>query len=49
MPVNNDPPKIVFSPRTGILVSIDGEPVWRSVAGTSRERVINARPLILSR
>ena len=47
VPVKNDPPKIIFSPRTAVLVAIDGEPVWRSVAGTSLERVINARPLIL--
>ena len=47
VPVKNDPPKIIFSPRTAILVAIDGEPVWRSVAGTSLERVINARALIL--
>ncbi len=37
VPVKNDPPTIVFTPRTGVLVSIDGEPVWRSVAGTSLE------------
>ena len=47
VPVKNDPPKIIFSPRTAVLVAIDGEPVWRSVAGTSLERVINARALIL--
>jgi hypothetical protein len=47
VPVKNDPPKIIVSPRTAILVSIDGEPVWRQVTGTSLERVINARPLIL--
>ena len=47
VPVKNDPPQIIFSPKTAVLVAIDGEPVWRSVAGTSLERVINARPLIL--
>jgi len=47
VPVKNDPPAIVFTPRTGVLVSIDGEPVWRSVQGTKLERVINARPLVL--
>src|SRR5215831_14956194 len=47
VPVKNDPPKIIFSPRTAVLVAIGGEPVWQSVAGTSLERVINARPLIL--
>jgi hypothetical protein len=47
VPVKNDPPKIIFSPRTAVLVAIDGEPVWRSIAGTSLERVINTRSLIL--
>jgi hypothetical protein len=47
VPVQNDPPKIIVSPRTAILVSIDGPPVWRQATGTSLERVINARPLIL--
>ena len=47
VPVKNDPPKIVFSPRTGILVSIDGDAKWGPVAGTSLERVINSRALVL--
>jgi hypothetical protein len=47
VPVKNDPPKIIFSPKTAVLVAIDGEPVWRQVTGTTLERVINARPLIL--
>jgi hypothetical protein len=47
VPVKNDPPKIIFSPKTAVLVSIDGDPVWRNIPGTSLERVINARPLIL--
>src|SRR4029453_2816707 len=47
VPVKNDPPTIIFSPRTAVLVAIDGEPVWRTIDGTSLERVINARPLIL--
>src|SRR5262245_24967998 len=47
VPVKNDPPVIVFSPRTAVLVSIDGDPTWGPVAGTSLERVINSRGLIL--
>ena len=47
VPVKNDPPVIVFSPRTALLVSIDGSPTWGPVAGTSLERVINSRDLIL--
>ena len=44
VPVKNDPPTIIFTPRTGVLVSIDGNPAWRSVPGTSLERVINGAP-----
>src|SRR5262249_57766257 len=33
--------------KVGVGVAIDAEPVWRSLAGTSLERGINARPLIL--
>ena len=47
IPVKNDPPKLVFAQKSAVLVSIDAEPVWRTVAGTSLERVINARALIL--
>src|SRR5262245_30954423 len=46
-PVKNDPPTIIFTPRTGVLVSIDGNPAWRSIPGTSLERVINTRALVL--
>jgi len=47
VPVKNDPPKIIFSPRTAVLVSIDGDAKWGPVVGTSLERVINSRALIL--
>jgi hypothetical protein len=47
MPVRNDPPTFVFSQHSAVLVSIDGAPVWRPVTGTSLERVINARALLL--
>src|SRR5262249_7035130 len=47
VPVKNDPPTIIFTPRTGVLVSIDGNPAWRSIPGTSLERVINTRALVL--
>jgi len=47
LPVKNDAPKIVLTPRSSVLVTIDGEPVWRKVEGTSLERVLNSRALIL--
>src|SRR5215470_6495880 len=43
VPVKNEPPVIVFSPRTAVLVSIDGNATWGPVAGTSLERVVNSR------
>jgi len=45
--VRNDVPKILFSTTPAVLVLIDGQPVLRSVAGTSLLRVINTRALLL--
>ena len=45
--VNNDPPQIVLAERPTLLVSVDGKPAWRKVQGTSFERLINTRPLLL--
>jgi len=47
VPVKNDPPAIVFSQRSAILVPIDGEPVWRPVGGTGLERVLNTRAFVV--
>jgi hypothetical protein len=47
VPVKNDAPTIVFSPKTAVLVSVDGNATWGPVTGTSLERVINSRALIL--
>ena len=45
--LNNSPPKIIFSTSPAILVSIDGPPVFRPVSGTTLQRVINTRLLLL--
>jgi hypothetical protein len=45
--LKNDPPRIVFSYASGILVTIDGEPVWQAVKETKLERVINTRVLLV--
>ena len=45
--VKNDPPRVYFSTRPAILVSIDGAPVLRTVQDTNLERVINTRVLLL--
>ncbi|QJR10826.1 hypothetical protein DSM104443_01896 [Usitatibacter rugosus] len=46
-PLRNDPPRIVFSDVPAVLVSIDGEPIYRDVTGTLLQRAINTRPLLL--
>jgi hypothetical protein len=47
VPVKNEPPRLIFSQNPALLVTIDGEPAWRQVAGTTFERAINSRALIL--
>jgi len=46
-PLDNTPPKIIFSTHPAILVYLDGPPAYRPVAGTSLQRVINTRLLLL--
>lgn len=45
--LNNAPPKIVVATRPAVLVYIDGPAAWRQVAGTTLQRVINTRMLLL--
>ncbi|HTV42401.1 MAG TPA: hypothetical protein VMF08_17670 [Candidatus Sulfotelmatobacter sp.] len=45
--LNNVPPKIIVAMRPAVLVSIDGPPVWKPVAGTDMQRVINTQMLLL--
>jgi len=45
--LKNDPPRITFSYKSAILVTIDGEPVWREVKDTKLERVLNTRVLVV--
>jgi hypothetical protein len=47
VPVNNEPPQIIVSYSPAILVPISGNPVWRDVADTRFERIVNTRALIL--
>ena len=47
VPVMNDPPRIIVSEAPALLVRLDGQPVLRSVDGTSLLRVINTRVLLL--
>jgi hypothetical protein len=48
VPVLNEPPRIVFSTSSAVLVLIHGEPTWHPVQGTSLSRVINTRALVLT-
>ncbi len=45
--LNNTPPKIIVATRPAVLVYIDGPPAWRPVSGTTLQRVINTRMLLL--
>jgi hypothetical protein len=47
IPVKNAPPAFVFSPSPALLIPIDGQPAWRPVQGTTLERAINTRALVL--
>ena len=47
VPIQNQPPRIIFAQRPALLVPIDGEPAWRPVAGSSVQRVLNTRVLLL--
>jgi hypothetical protein len=45
--LNNTPPKVIVATHPAVLVLVDGAPVWRPVAGTDLQRVINTRLLLL--
>ncbi len=46
-PVRNEPPQIIFSQTSAVLVHVDGDPVWIAVEGTPFERVLNTHSLLL--
>lgn len=45
--VRNDPPHIIFSTKPAMLVYVDGAPAYRPLAGSSYERVVNTRALLV--
>jgi hypothetical protein len=47
VPVENPPPRIVFTDRAAALVLVHGEPVWTPVPGTALSRAVNTRALLL--
>jgi hypothetical protein len=47
LPVNNDPPRVIFTTKPSMLVLIDGTPKYRDVGGTDLKLVLNTRAVIL--
>ncbi|HYP70066.1 MAG TPA: autotransporter, partial [Variovorax sp.] len=47
LPLKNEVPSIIFSRNPAILVSVDGAPRYARAEGTSLERVLNTRVLLL--
>jgi hypothetical protein len=47
LPIKNDPPQMLFSEQSAILVLIDGDPVYRPLKGTDLQRIINTKPFIV--
>ena len=45
--LKNDPPRILLSKTPAVLILIDGEPVYRPVAGTRYTRAVNTPALLL--
>jgi len=45
-PVENPPPRIVFTERDSALVLVHGEPAWFALPGTSLQRAVNTRPFL---
>ena len=39
--------RIIFAEAPALLIRIDGDPIYRDVAGTELQRVVNTKPLIL--
>jgi hypothetical protein len=46
-PLNNLPPVILFSTVPAMFIPVDGQPVYRPIAGTSLQQVFNTRVLLL--
>src|SRR6202521_3416188 len=47
LPTKNDPPRLLFSRQSAILILIDGDPVYRPIDGTDLQRIINTKPFIV--
>ena len=47
LPVNNDPPNVIFSDKPSLLVLIDGPAKFRDVGGTKLKLMLNSQATIL--
>ena len=47
LPVNNDPPRVIFSAKPAQLVLIDGPPKLRDIGGTNLRLVLNSKSTII--
>jgi len=47
LPVNNDPPKVIFTTKPSLLVLIDGTPRFRDLGGTELRLMLNTQGTIL--
>lgn len=47
VPVKNEPPQILVSYKPAVLVPVNGDPVLRTIEGTSYQRVMNTGALIV--
>ena len=47
LPVNNDPPRVIFTAKPSLLVLIDGPAKFRDVGGTRLKLMLNTRATIL--
>jgi hypothetical protein len=47
LPVNNDPPTVIFTTKPSLLVLIDGPPRYRDVGGTDLKLMLNTRATII--
>ena len=47
LPVNNDPPNVIFSTKPSLLVLIDGSAKFSELSGTKLKRILNSQATIL--
>jgi len=47
LPVNNHPPKVIFTTKPSLLVLVDGPPQYRDIGGTDLQLMLNTRATIL--